>query len=155
MRLFESRYNSYLSLILRVYIGVIFIYASLHKIIHPDMFAVDIATYDILPLSLVNIMAIILPYTELVSGILIIIGPFQKEAALMIAGMMIMFLCALIIALYKGINISCGCFASQSVEEDPISYKTVVRDSIWLLISLYVLFFDRRPLLFYFGKKGR
>ncbi len=154
MSIFENKYNSYISLILRIYIGAVFIYASVHKIIHPEIFATDIATYDILPLSLINLMAIILPYIEIVSGILIIIGPFQKEAALMISGMMVIFLIALIIALYKGINISCGCFASQSVEEDPISYKTVVRDSIWLLISLYVLFFDRRPLLFYFGKKG-
>jgi uncharacterized membrane protein YphA (DoxX/SURF4 family) len=147
MRFFESKYNSYISLLLRIYIGVIFIYASLHKIAHPDMFAIDIATYDILPLYLVNLMAIILPYIELTSGILIIIGPFQKEGALLISGMMCMFLIALIIAIYKGINASCGCFASQSVEEDPISYKTVIRDLSWLLIALYVLLFDKRPLL--------
>lgn len=147
MRFLESKYNSYISLLLRIYIGVVFIYASLHKIAHPDMFAIDIATYDILPLYLVNLMAIILPYIELTSGILIIIGPFQKEGALLISGMMCMFLIALIIAIYKGINASCGCFASQSVEEDPISYKTVIRDLSWLLIALYVLLFDKRPLL--------
>jgi hypothetical protein len=61
--------------------------------------------------------------------------------------MMTVFLIALIIAIYKGIDASCGCFASQSVEEDPISYKTVIRDSLWLLIALYVLFFDREPIL--------
>lgn len=153
VRFFESKLNGYISLGLRIYIGSVFIYASIHKIIHPDLFAIDIATYDILPLYLVNIMAIILPYMEFVSGILLIAGPFIKEAALMISAMMLMFLIAIIIALYKGINISCGCFASQGALEDPISFKTVIRDSVWLLMSLYVLFFDRRPLLRFFIKK--
>ncbi len=156
MKTFYYKYNSYFSLLLRIYIGAIFIYASIHKIIHPDIFAVDIATYDILPLSLVNLMAIILPYIEMVSGILIIIGPFQKEAALMISAMMTIFLIAIIIAIYKGINASCGCFASQSIEEDPISYKTVIRDLIWLFITIYIFFFDKKPLLNLFdrGEKG-
>ncbi|MGB9599714.1 MAG: MauE/DoxX family redox-associated membrane protein [Myxococcota bacterium] len=147
MRFFESKYNSYLSLILRIYIGAVFIYASIHKIANPESFAIDIATYDILPLYLVNLMAIVLPYIEIISGILIIIGPFQKEGALLISAMMTIFLIALIIAIQKGINASCGCFASQSIEEDSISYKTVIRDLIWLLIALYVLLFDKRPLL--------
>ncbi len=154
MRFFESKFNSYLSLFLRIYIGGIFIYASLHKITHPDMFAIDIATYDILPLYLVNIMAIVLPYIEFFSGVLLIAGPFQKEAALLISGMMFMFFIAIIIAIYKGIEASCGCFASQSIEEDPISYKTVIRDFIWLIISLYVLFLDRRPLLVFRSMGG-
>lgn len=155
MNFFEHRYNSYFSFILRLYIGGLFIYASIHKIIHPDIFALDIATYDILPLSLVNLMAIILPYIEVVSGILIIIGPFQKEAALMISAMMTMFLIALIIAIYKGINASCGCFASQSIEEDPISYRTVIRDLIWLFIAIYIFFFDQRPLLNLFDRREK
>jgi putative oxidoreductase len=147
MNLTWHRINRWLSFLLRIYIGGIFIYASIHKIINPGSFALDIATYDILPLYLINIVAIILPYLEIVSGILIIIGPFQKEASILITGMMTVFLIALIIAIYKGIDASCGCFASQSVEEDPISYKTVIRDTLWLLIALYVLFFDREPIL--------
>ncbi|MCX7958741.1 MAG: DoxX family membrane protein, partial [Deltaproteobacteria bacterium] len=101
----ESRVNRYLSLLFRIYIGFVFIYASVHKITNPEMFAVDIATYDILPLYLINIMAILLPYIEMVSGILIIAGPFQKEASLMISAMMLMFIAALLVALFKGINI--------------------------------------------------
>jgi uncharacterized membrane protein YphA (DoxX/SURF4 family) len=147
MNFTRHRINRWLSFLLRIYIGGIFIYASIHKIINPGSFGLDIATYDILPLYLINIVAIILPYLEIVSGILIIIGPFQKEASILITGMMTVFLIALIIAIYKGIDASCGCFASQSVEEDPISYKTVIRDILWLLIALYVLFFDREPIL--------
>ncbi len=39
----------------RWYLGVLFVGACLHKIIEPHAFAVDIATYDLLPLVLVNL----------------------------------------------------------------------------------------------------
>ena len=67
-------------------------------------------------------------------------------AALLIAGMMAMFLVAICLALGKGLEMSCGCFASQGAAEDPISWRTIVRDSGWLLLALYVLLLDRRPL---------
>jgi len=61
--------------------------------------------------------------------------------------MMVMFIAALAVALAQGLDMSCGCFASQGAQsEDPISTATVLRDVSWLLLSLYVLLFDTRPL---------
>jgi hypothetical protein len=57
-----------------------------------------------------------------------------------------MFLVAIIIALDKGLDMSCGCFASQTTEEDPISYLTVLRDAGWLFLAMYVAVFDRKAL---------
>lgn len=146
-RFFHWRGHHYLVLIARLYIGYIFIYASLHKIAHPASFALDIATYDILPLFLVNVQAITLPWLEIVSGVLVVIGFRTKGAALTIVGMMVMFIVAISIALYNGLDTSCGCFASQSVaEEDPISYLTILRDVGWLAIAGYIVVFDKAKL---------
>ena len=57
--------------------------------------------------------------------------------------MMTMFLVALVVALSKGLDMSCGCFASQGAAEDPISWLTVVRDLVWLTVAVHILFFDR------------
>jgi putative oxidoreductase len=136
--------HAWLALPARLYLGCILICACLHKIAHPGSFALDIATYDILPLSLVNLMAVTLPWIELATGIMLIVGFRVRGASLVITGMMIMFIAALALALARGLNMSCGCFASQSVaEEDPISYLTILRDSTWLLLSVYIGFFDR------------
>jgi putative oxidoreductase len=140
------RGHDWLALPIRWYLGIVFIYACLHKIAHPGSFALDIATYDILPLALVNPMAIILPYIELAAGVMLIVGFRTRGAALLVFGMMLVFTIALCIALAKGIDTSCGCFASQSLEEDPIGAQTIVRDLSWLTMSLYVLLFDARPL---------
>jgi putative oxidoreductase len=142
-RLFNWAGHAWLALPLRWYLGCVFVFACAHKIAHPESFAVDIATYGILPLSLVNIMAITLPWMELAAGIMLILGLRARAAALMVFGMMVMFTVALAIALGQGLDLSCGCFASQGAQgEDPISAKTVFRDTVWLVLSLYVVFFD-------------
>ena len=145
-RFLNWRGHSWLAMAARLYLGWVFVYACLHKIAHPGMFALDIATYDILPLSVINLMAITLPWVELFAGAMLIAGFRVRGASLAVAGMMVMFLVAIIIALDKGLDMACGCFASQTTEEDPISYLTVLRDSGWLFLSGYVAIFDRNAL---------
>lgn len=126
----------------RWYLGVLFVGACLHKIADPRSFAVDIATYDILPLVLVNLAAITLPWTELAAGTLLIIGWRVRTAALLVAAMMLFFLAALGVALARGLDMSCGCFASQGVADDPISWLTVMRDLVWLGLAVFVFVYD-------------
>ena len=139
--------HSWLALPARLYLGWVFVFACLHKIAHPGMFALDIATYDILPLSVINLMAITLPWVELFAGAMLIVGFRVRGASLAIAGMMVMFMVAIVIALDKGLDMACGCFASEAAE-DTISGKTVLRDLGWLMLSVYVVLFDRRPIGF-------
>jgi putative oxidoreductase len=145
-RLLDWRGHAVLALAARLYVGLIFVTAAWHKLIEPGSFAIDIATYQILPLALVNPMAIVLPWVEIVAGLMLIVGFRTRAAAALIAGMMLMFTVAIAIALGKGLDMSCGCFASQGAAEDPISWRTITRDAGWLLLSVYVLLLDRRPL---------
>ena len=127
----------------RWYLGALFIGACLHKIAEPASFALDIATYDILPLAAVNPAAIVLPWVELAAGAMLILGWRTRAASLLVAAMMLVFLLALGIALARGLDMSCGCFASQGAGEDPISRITVLRDLVWLALALFVLGCDR------------
>jgi uncharacterized membrane protein YphA (DoxX/SURF4 family) len=120
--------------------------ASWHKILHPGAFALDIATYQILPLFLVNAMAIVLPWVEWVAGLMLLVGYRSRTAALLVTAMMLVFTAALILAVSRGLDMSCGCFASQGMGEDPISWVTVGRDLFWLALCLLILFLDREPL---------
>ena len=135
--------HAWLSLAIRLYIGGLFVYASWHKIVHPELFALDVATYDVLPLVLVNPMAIILPYVELIAGVMLIVGFRARAGAVMVIGMLFMFAVALVLALAKGLDVSCGCFASQTMEEDPLTWMTLFRDLMWILLAFYILIFYR------------
>ncbi len=139
--------HAWVALPVRFYLAYVFISACWHKILEPGLFAVDVATYQILPLSLINLAAITLPWVELGVGIMLIVGFRSRAAALMVAGMMVIFMTALGIALYNELDMSCGCFASSAAAaEDPISMMTMWRDAGWLALALYVVFFDRRSL---------
>ncbi len=145
-RLLAWRGHAWLALAARVYLAVVFIAACWHKLLDPAMFALDIATYQILPLALVNGLAIVLPWVELVAGVLLLVGWRTRAAATLVAGMMVVFIIAILLALRAGLNMSCGCFASQGAVEDPISGLTVLRDLGWLALAVYVMIVDRRPL---------
>jgi len=142
---FTWKGHQYVGLACRLFIGGVFIGACIFKIKDPDVFALSIATYEILPTSLINLMAIILPWLELGVGVMIIVGYKTRPSALLIALMMLMFMVALAIALYRGIDMSCGCFASADAGEQ-ISRLTMLRDLFYLLPAIYVLLFDNNPL---------
>jgi uncharacterized membrane protein YphA (DoxX/SURF4 family) len=146
----SSRLNlivPWLALAARLYLGGLFVLACYHKIAYPAEFALDVATYQFLPLWSVNAFALTVPWIELWVGLLLILGLRVRAAALVTSLLLVSFMVALSYALIKGLDMSCGCFASQgAVKDDPISYRTVLRDTSWLLLGLFVLFFDRRPL---------
>jgi len=129
-----------LSLIMRLYLAGVFIYASLHKINFPAEFADNIAGYLIVPHWLVNPLAVFMPWLELVSGLFLLAGVRVRAASLLIGGMLVMFTVAVMVALIQDTPIGCGCF--QSVGE-AISWWTVLRDLVWLAMTVHVYCYDR------------
>lgn len=125
----------------RLYLGVIFIAASVYKIYDPAAFAQSVATYQIAPLWTINIFAVILPFIEFFVGATLILGAWTRESAFIISGMMVMFTVMLSIALARDLKMSCGCFASQETV-DEISLMTVWRDLIWLGLGIFVMLAD-------------
>jgi uncharacterized membrane protein YphA (DoxX/SURF4 family) len=134
-----------LALLSRLYLGGLFVYASLHKIAHPGAFAIDVATYQLLPLWSVNGFALTVPWIELLVGLCLVLGLRVRAAALVTSLLLVSFMVALGYALSRGLNLSCGCFASEGAKHDPISKLTLLRDAGWLLLGLFILGFDRRP----------
>jgi uncharacterized membrane protein YphA (DoxX/SURF4 family) len=127
-----------ITLVARIALGVVFVYASWFKIVDPYEFAINIATYQILPDPYVNVLAITLPWLELVTGILLVAGAFSREASLTVAGMLVMFIVAILIAMSKDLKISCGCFASEAAAAD-IGWPKVIEDAVMLAVAGWVV----------------
>ncbi len=132
--------HRYLALALRLYIGGLFIYASMYKINYTPEFAEVVASYQVLPYWAVNIFAVVLPWVELVSGVLLIAGIRTRSAALTISFMMAVFTVAVFVNLLRDAPISCGCF--QAIGEK-LSWGTLARDVIWITMTVHVLLYDR------------
>lgn len=129
--------------LVRVLLGIIFIYASISKIRYPEAFAEAVFNYQILPHQLVNITAIILPWLELVTGVCLVVGKWVPGSLVIINGLMLIFMSALIFNLSRGLNIHCGCF---SVEVETIEGASmiwiVIRDLIFFGAALFLLVYE-------------
>ncbi len=98
-------------------LGGVFVYASLDKIAKPLDFARILYHYQIIgpsatiPPLAPNLVAVTLPWVELVAGLMLIVGVLRREAAGVVGVLLVAFLAAVGSALYRGIDIeNCGCF---------------------------------------------
>jgi len=136
--------SEYLSLALRIYLGYFFIYASLSKIPYPAQFAEAIANYRLIPYMVLNLGAIILPWIEFVTGLFLIIGFRSTTSVILIGLLLIMFDVMILINMYQGAPITCGCYDTVG---EPIGWKKVLENALMLAFSVQVYYFDRPVLL--------
>jgi putative oxidoreductase len=127
--------------VLRLGLGGIFIAAGVIKIIEPAQFSSDIANYRLLPHDLINLLAITLPWVEVVAGMLLITGPWKRAGALAITVMMVVFLAAIAQATVRGLNIKCGCFGT--VEGRKVGLIALAEDSAMLAAALWLTVRER------------
>ena len=127
-----------LVLICRIFLGFLFIYASLEKILQPEEFAKQVGYYKALPFGLENLLAILLPWTELIVGICLLAGLLVDGAALLSIIMNLVFILAISQAMIRGIDITCGCF-KVSADSEKLGLHTIIRDIIFLIMSFVVL----------------
>lgn len=128
----------WLFLLCRLLLGLVFVYASYDKILHPQAFALAVFNYQIVPEPTINLIALILPWLELLLGLCLLFAVWLPGATVLGAGLLIVFLGALIYNQSRGLNMHCGCFSTE-VQEGPAGLGTVLRDLVFLAVSLYLL----------------
>ena len=124
----------------RFVIGCVFIYASFDKIADPLKFSNAISSYEfssLLGLSFLdNILALSLPFLELILGLCILFGVFLEESINFIIFLMIFFIIMLSQAYFRGLTLSdCGCGLNESTITGDI-----FRDFILLFVCLFIKF---------------
>ena len=122
----------------RLILGVVFIYASFDKILHPALFAKIVYNYQILPDGLINSTAVVLPWLELIMGIFFIIGFWMPGTVVLSNILLVSYLGALLLNVVRGLDISCGCFSTST--ESSVNMWYVLRDASFLLLSVCLFF---------------
>jgi uncharacterized membrane protein YphA (DoxX/SURF4 family) len=102
--------HPWLTIRVQIALGVIFVAASLPKIVDPPSFAHMIYNYKIVPWPLINLMALVMPWIELLCGLALIFGIWKGTARSIVAAMLVVFIVAISINLIRGHAIDCGCF---------------------------------------------
>jgi len=123
------------ALILRVVLGAIFVVAAWMKLREPwAIFAIAIDSYQVLPAWAVEIVARVLPWFELLLGVVLIAGVWRHVSAAAASLLLAVFFVLMVRAMVKGIQIDCGCFGAG----DRLSWITLLRDGTLLGSSLFV-----------------
>ena len=134
--------NSWIELAARWILGITFVYASFHKIISPADFAKIVFGYDLFPEMFINLIAIVIPFLELVTGIALIIGFYPRSAAIIINGLLLAFITVLAINLIRGHEFDCGCFSASQTGYTSSPKVTLVRDIIYFVLGMQIVLFE-------------
>lgn len=123
-------------LVLRLLLGAFFVYASLDKIASPAAFARIVYQWQVSGPFASNVVAVTLPWIELLSGGLLIAGVWRREAALVIALLLVVFLAAAGSVLARGIDVeNCGC-TSLAKTEAPSAFPPPWTKGVgWFLVT--------------------
>lgn len=140
--------SPYTAVICRLILGTSFIVAPMYKIAYPGEFAENVAGFQLVPYYLVNSMAVIMPWIELVTGLFLILGIRTRAAASIIGALLIVFTIAIVINLVQATPINCGCFEAVG---EPLNWWLVIRDLGMLILAIQIIFYDR---LFIFDRGG-
>jgi len=135
--------NELLGWVVRVSLGILFIWASADKILNPTAFAVIVNNYQILPGEVINIFAIMLPWLEFMCGLALVLGVFVRPSSAWIGWLLVVFIVAVSIALSRGININCGCFSTSS-HARTLGITLLLQDFGMLLMAVHAYYFNNR-----------
>jgi uncharacterized membrane protein YphA (DoxX/SURF4 family) len=97
-------------LLLRLFLGAFFVFASLDKIASPAAFAKIVYQWQVIGPVPSNLVAVTLPWVEIVAGLLLVAGVWKRESALVIALLLVVFIVAAGSVMARGIDVeNCGC----------------------------------------------
>lgn len=112
------KHKAWLWVLVRLFIGAIFTYAGFTKLLDPiENFRGAVAQYEVIPYSLVPIIAAVLPWIEMSAGAMMITGYAPKLTAGILGGLCLsfMFILGSSEAFLSMQGKDCGCFGEGSL----------------------------------------
>ena len=132
--------------LLRLILGMTFVFAAYHKIYDPAGFAKIIYGYAIFPKFAINILAIIVPFIELIVGFSLIFGLFPRAALIIIIALLFLFSIIIGFNLLRGHEFNCGCFGFEDKSDMSSVLFLLFRDICLLSAGIYLLVTNKKKI---------
>ena len=123
--------------------GLVFLVTGGLKVWDPAAFAIDIQNYRILPWSYGILVALYLPWVEILCGAAMLLHVAYRGALGIAAAMLAVFIAAYSSTRLRGLDIACGCFG-HGVHRG--FWQVVIGDVLLLVLVAWLLKEDCRPL---------
>lgn len=119
---------------LRVTLGLVLLYAGYVKMRQPwYVFAGMIDNYGVVPPSVSEWTARVLPPIEVALGVVLVSGLWRKISSAMVLALLAPFFGLMLWAYLKGMKIDCGCFGPG----ETLGPKTLLRDGVLLTAATW------------------
>jgi uncharacterized membrane protein YphA (DoxX/SURF4 family) len=148
MKRINIKYQRFITLFGRLILGGVLLVAGGLKAFVPAEAASAVAAYKILPTQIAHIVGYALPWLEIAIGLLLIVGISIRMASIVAAGIMVLFIGAIISVWARGMLIDCGCFGgggaidpSKAAQVHRTYALEIARDTGLALVALYLYFF--------------
>lgn len=130
---------SWLPFLIRLALGLVFIYAGTVKLSAPKAFARIISQYDLVPSALLPVVAIGLPVLELLAGIGIILS--VRGSLTLTFSLLILFVTVLWYGILNNLDADCGCFSAEDLKNQAGLWQAFYRDLVMIgaAVFLYLL----------------
>ncbi|MBK7106745.1 MAG: DoxX family membrane protein [Ignavibacteriae bacterium] len=136
----------YLIALTRIYLALFFILSGLAKINNLEIFANSIENYRLFPTQIINVLAITIPWIEVITGGLLLLGFFIKENALIIASLLLVFTLAVISAVARNLDIDCGC--QGTIDGQKVGMLKIVENISLLIVGILSIKIPKQVLTF-------
>lgn len=107
-----SRWATPLAWIVRLVLAGIFLWAGAQKARNPQLFALDLEAYRLLPSFVILPLAYYLPWLEIFTALALFIPALRCPALALAIFLLGIFTLMLGLAWWRGLQINCGCFGA-------------------------------------------
>jgi hypothetical protein len=127
--------GQWLERLFRVILAGFFIVAGALKIWDPKSLTAAIETYQVLPYSLSLLLALFMPWLELLAGLGVLFKKLYSGSLLLLSLLLILFVLALAQGWFRGLDVTCGCFGSAAHDNQTNYAWLILRDLVLLLVA--------------------
>ena len=136
-----EKLQPWLGLVCRLTLGGVLFVAGYLKVDKLEISQMAVRSYELLPIPLANFLGVVLPFFEVVIGLLLILGAATRIMAALGGFTMFIFIIAIAQAWARGLNIDCGCFGGGgTVAPGETRYlQEILRDAGLVAMALFLL----------------
>lgn len=136
----------WLSLVVRLALAGVWIYATSFKLTDPQAFIRAIRAYRLVPEATVVPIGYGVPVFEVVVGLFFLIGLSIRAAAVISLVRLVIFTAAIVSAWARGLQIDCGCFGGGGFAASGTHYlQDVIRNAVLVVMTAFLVWRPRSP----------
>lgn len=123
----------------RVALGLVLLIAGLTKFPNRKEVIQAVADYEILPYFLTRPVGVLLPWVEIGTAILLLVGVIPIIAGLLAAVLLICFIIAILVNILRGRDVNCHCFGQ--LYQEKVGRSVLFQDMILLSFAFEIITF--------------